>query len=89
VSVKIFGFEIRKFEANNTTVQMVETWCVKWSSLHKDIIDKGEQVTNVQGFPTQDGAEAYAKELTDARRLLGDRGFPVKVYRQSTPTNAN
>lgn len=86
--MKIFGFEIRKFEKHSTTIQLIETWCVKWSSLHINVIADGEQVINVQGFPTQKGAEAYAKELRDARRLLGDRGFGVEVYRQTTPTNA-
>lgn len=86
--MKIFGFEIRKFEKNPTTIQIIETWCVKWSSLHKNIIDKGEQKINVQGFPTRAGAEDYAKELRDARDLLGDKGFPVEVYMQKTPTNA-
>ena len=86
--MKVFGFEIRKFEANNTMIQVIETWCVTWSSLHKDIIG-GKQKINVQGFPTKPGAEAYAKELTDARRLLGDRGVPVNVYMQKTPTNAD
>ena len=87
--MKIFGFDIRKFEQGNTTIQVIETWCVKWSSLHKNIINSGEQYINVQGFPTKAGADAYAKELTDARRLLGDKGFPVEVYKQATPTNAN
>lgn len=84
----MFGFEIRKFEVNATTIQIIETWCVKWSSLHKDVIDKGVQEINVQGFPTKEGAYAYAKELRDARALLGDKGFGVEVYVQQTPTNA-
>lgn len=86
--MKVFGFEIRKFEANPTTIQIIETWCVKWSSLRKNSIDNGVQEINVQGFPTKEGADAYAKELRDARRLLGDVGFPVDVYSQKTPTNA-
>lgn len=86
--MRIFGFEIRKFETEPTTIQIIETWCVKWSSLHKDIMDRGVQNINVQGFPTRAGAEAYAKELKDARALLGDRGFGVEVYAQQTPTNA-
>ncbi len=86
--MKIFGFEIRKFEKHSTTIQVVETWCVKWSSLHRNIFGEGEPRINVLGFPTKAGAEAYAKELTDARRLLGDKGFGVSVYKQQTPTNA-
>jgi len=86
--MKIFGFEIRKFEQSITTIQVVETWCVKWSSLHRDIIDKGIQKINVQAFPTKEGAEFYAQELRDARKLLGDKGYAVEVYRQETPTNA-
>ena len=86
--MRIFGFKIKKFGTGPTTIQIVETWCVKWSSLHRDSINKGVQVINVQAFPTKDGAEAYADELKDARALLGDRGFEVEVYMQNTPTNA-
>jgi hypothetical protein len=86
--MKILGFEIRKFEKNNTTIQIIEIWCVRWSSLHKNIIDTGKQVTNVQAFPNEATANFYAKELRDARRLLGDVGFNVEVYKQRTPTNA-
>lgn len=85
--MKIFGFEIRKFEQHPTTMQVIETWCVKWSSLHKNIIGNGDQHINVQGFPTKDGADGYAKELRDARALLGDKGFPVEVHVQKTPSN--
>jgi hypothetical protein len=85
--MKIFGFEIRKFEVEPTTIQLIETWCVKWASLHRTIIDTGEQKINVQGFPTKAGADSYAQELRDARALLGDKGFPVEVYVQKTPTN--
>jgi len=85
--MKIFGFEIRKFEKRTTTIEVIETWCVKWSSLHRDFIDKGIQKINVQGFMTKEGAEEYAKELIDARRLLGDKGWDVQVYKQETPTN--
>ena len=87
--MRIFGFEIRKFEDNPTTLQIIETWCVKWSSLRKNIIDTGKQKINVQGFPTKQGAEDYAKELRDARRLLGDTGWDVEVYVQKTPTNVS
>jgi len=86
--MKIFGYEFRKFEQDTTTIEMVETWCVKWSSLHRDIIDVGRQKIEVQAFPTKEGAEFFAKELRDARKLLGDTKFGVKVYKQDTPTNA-
>ena len=86
--MKVFGFEIRKFEASPTTIQAIETWCVRWSSLHKNSIERGEQHTNVLGFPTEIGAREYAQELRDARALLGDKGFGVEVYVQKIPTNA-
>lgn len=86
--MKIFGLKIRFFEKQVKSLEAIETWCVKWSSLHKSIIGKGEQVINVQGFPSKESAEIYAKELRDARRLLGDIGFGVEVYKQNTPTNA-
>ena len=85
--MKIFGFEIRKFESKVTTIEMVETWCVKWSSLHCNIINTGDPSINVQSFVTEDGANEYAKELRTARRLLGDTGWGVEVYKQQTPTN--
>lgn len=86
--MKIFGFEIRKFEQNNTTVQMIETWCVKWESVVRSYTF-GYPHDNVIGFPTKEGAEQYAQELKDARKLLGDHGWSVEVYRQKVPTNAN
>jgi len=85
--MKILGFEIRKFEKHASEIKIIETWCVKWSSLHRDIIDCGVQKTNVLGFPTKDGAEEYAKELRDARNLLGDKGWNVVVYKQETYSN--
>jgi hypothetical protein len=85
--MRIFGFELRKFEEEKTTIEAIETWCVKWSSLHKSIINMGDPKINVQGFPTKQGADIYAKELKDARRLLGDKGFDVVVYMQKTHSN--
>ena len=85
--MKILGFEIRKFESTPTTIEIIETWCVRWASLHRDIINKGCPKINVQSFITKAGAQAYAKELEDARRLLGDEGWKVEVYKQKTPTN--
>lgn len=86
--MKVFGFEIRKFETSPTTMKAVETWCVKWPSLHKMFSDRGEVVVNVLGFPSEAGAREYAKELQDARALLGDKGFGAEVYVQKTHTNA-
>ena len=86
--MKIFGFEIRKFEKDPTTIEVIETWCVKWESLHyRYLFDSAEARTNVQAFMTKEGAEEYAKELSDARKLLGDTNVPVKFYKQKTPTN--
>jgi hypothetical protein len=85
--MKIFGFEIRKFEKNTTTLEIIETWCVRWESLYRNNINYGVPKINVQGFMTKEGAEEYAKELKDARRLLGDNGWDVQVYKQETPTN--
>ena len=86
--MNIFGLKIRLFEKELTSIEAIETWCVKWSSLHKNAIGRGDQVINVQGFPSKENAETYAKALRDARRLLGDVGFSVEVYKQKTPSNA-
>ena len=86
--MNIFGFKFRKFESSTTTVRAIETWCVRWESLHRNIIDRGETNLEVQGFTSEVDAKSYAKELIDARRLLGDSGFKPTVYKQRTITNA-
>ena len=85
--MKIFGYEFRKFEQQTTTLEMIETWNVRWESLHRNFIDKGVPVIQLQGFTTKDQAKLFAKELTDARRLLGDEGWQASVYKQKSPTN--
>ena len=89
--MKIFGFEIRKFEKQPTTIQVVETWNVRWWSVHQDEFGNTRyspnEKENVQGFPTEAGARAYAKELEDARRLLGDSYDKPSVEIQRIPTN--
>ncbi len=86
--MKIFGYEFRKFEKDNTVItDAVETWCVKWYSLHKDLIDKGAPYAEIQSFITKESANMFAKELEDARKLLGDKGWDVRVYKQKSPTN--
>lgn len=87
MKMRILNFLFKKFESAPTEIKIIETWCVKWSSLHKDILGKGAPQINVQGFPTKDSADAYAEELRSARALLGDKGFGVDVYLQRTPTN--
>ena len=85
--MKMFGYKLRLFSKKTTTLKAIETWCVKWESLHRDCIDKGVPKTNVQGFPSKTNADIFAKELNDCRRLLGDNGFKAFVYKQETPTN--
>lgn len=91
--MKIFGFEFRKFEEDNTIIEAIETWCVKWISLTVRspwTQEKGSGLgvdIQVQAFPTKESADLYAKELRDAIKLLGHRGYTVEVYKQNTPTN--
>jgi hypothetical protein len=90
--MKIFGFEIRKFEKEPTTIQVIETWNVRWWSVSQNTMCGSRyspnEKENVQGFPTKEGALAYAKELEDARRLLGDIYDKPSVEVQRIPTNA-
>lgn len=85
--MKIFGFEIRKFESQPTTINVIETWCVKWPSVYIDYIGYPRKKTNVLAFPLKESADMYAKELRDARRLLGDKNLDIDVYKQETHTN--
>ena len=90
--MKVFGFEIRKFEKLPTTIQVIETWNVRWWSVQQDVFVNGNRYSpgekeNVQGFPTEDAARSYAKELEDARRLLGDTYDKPLVEVQKIPTN--
>jgi hypothetical protein len=85
--MKIFGFEIRVFKKATTTINTVETWIVKWTTFQKgytiaDIED------NMQCFPSKKDADLYAKELRDARKLLGDKYASISVYKQKIHTNA-
>ncbi len=85
--MKIFGYEFRKFEKKITTLDAVETWCVKWKSIHKDCIGVGRSQIEIQSFVSKGGADIFAKELNDARKLLGDYGYKATVYKQKSPTN--
>ncbi len=85
--MKIFGFEIRKFEKTTTTINAVETWIVEWTSIN----DSGLFIctkSNHQAFTSKKDADFYAKELKAARKLLGDKGVSLSVYKQKTHTNA-
>ena len=86
--MKIFGYEFRKFEETPTTiVDAVETWCVGWYSVEHCVGMHYGCKKNVQGFVTKESADMFAKELDDARRLLGDRVEKARVYKQTTHTN--
>lgn len=88
--MKLFGYEFRKFEEENTTLEAIETWCVSWYSIYtrwaeEDALVKVKQ--QVQGFPTKGNAKIFAVELREAIKLLGHKGYSVKVFKQITPTN--
>jgi len=85
--MKIFGYEFRKFEADTTTLECIETWMVTWESMSNARIypDKSPMA---QAFTAKDQAELFAQELRDCRKLLGDSGFEVTVIKQKSPTNA-
>lgn len=89
--MKIFGLEFRKFEKKVTTIEAIETWCVKWLSLKADYMGEAtyspEKNWEVQAFPSKENAEFFANELRDAMRLLNHKGWTVKVYKQKTSTN--
>lgn len=85
--MKIFGYEFRKFEQSTTTIEVIETWIVKWESIHRDCIDNGKPNIELQSFITKKDANFFAGELISARKLMGDRGYNVKVYKQNSPTN--
>jgi Rieske Fe-S protein len=89
--MKIFGFEIRKFEKEPTTIQVIETWNVRWWSVAQCKLYGSrynpKEKENVQGFPTKEAAESYAKELSDARRLLGDIYDNPAIEVQKIPSN--
>ena len=87
--MKILGYEFRKFEKKVTTIGVVETWCVKWVSLiHGGLRDRFPDVeVQVQAFPSEDTAKFFKKELEDAMKLLGHKGWAVNVYLQKMPTN--
>jgi len=85
--MKLFRFKLRKFEAGTTEIEAIETWCVKWDSLHRNCINDAEPKVQVQAFTSKVDADFFAKELTDARRLLGDKWPAPAVYKQNTTTN--
>lgn len=86
--MKILGFEIRKFKDKPSTINVVETWCVKWLSLHPlSYSDRYETHIEIMTFVTQQDAEAFAKELKDASRLLKNGQQGIEVYKQEHPDN--
>lgn len=87
--MKIFGYEFRKFEKEITTIEdAVETWTVEWLSMHHYVSNTYRSKTRHQAFMSKESADRFAKELQDARNLLGDKDVYVKVYKQTPPTNA-
>lgn len=86
--MKIFGFEIKKFEQKTTTIEAVETWVVSWQKIRNDISRFYSASPQFLTFTSEQSANSYAQELRDARNLLGDKDLPVTVYKQEVPTNA-
>jgi hypothetical protein len=86
--MKIFGFEIKKFEKQTTTIKAAETWIVSWQKIKNDICRFYSASPQFVAFTSEQHANAYAQELRDARNLLGDTDLPVTVYKQEVPTNA-
>lgn len=87
LKMKILGFEFRKLETEKTTVECVETWCVRWRSLHHSIGDHWHTNIEVMSFASKETAEMFAKELKDAARLLKNDQQRVTVYKQEHPNN--
>jgi len=90
--MKIFGFEIKKFEQKPTTMQAVETWVVSWRSISSERysgLNDGIYNTKIRfnTFLSEKSALDYANELKMARMLLGDIPIYLEVYKQKTPTN--
>lgn len=86
--MKIIGFEIRKFNKEPETIEALETWIVKWEySKGNYLPNRNEIGLKHLAFASKGQAESYAKELKNARRLLGDIDLNVKVYKQEVPTN--
>lgn len=85
--MNIFGLKIRLFSDTPITLEAIETWMVKWESLYRSSIDRGIPNIETQAFTSKESAELFAKQLRDARKLLGDTGWDVKVYKQKPPTN--
>lgn len=86
--MKIFGYEFRKFEKENTTIETVETWVVEWISLGPIFTDSYRPKPMFKTFIDKGQAKAFAKELNDCVALLGDRDRMAEVYKQESPTNA-
>ena len=86
--MKILGLKVRKFKNKPSTINVVETWCVKWLSLHpRSYGEHYETNIEIMTFVTKQDAEAFAKELNDASRLLKNGKQGIEVYRQEYPDN--
>ena len=85
--MKILGFEFRKLETKTTTVECVDTWCVKWYSIHHDVSSFWEAHTEIMSFTSKETADMFAKELKDSCRLLKNELQNIRVYKQSHPIN--
>lgn len=85
--MKILGYEFRKFESHNTTLETVETWVVEWYSLHYDFSDYYRHRSMFKIFIDEKQAKLFKRELEDARKLLGDKYVECKMYKQDSPTN--
>ena len=91
--MKIFGYEFRKFEKQNTVLpSAVETWVVKWYSHYYRWGDLEFSETRLrhQVFAEQEEALVFCEELKDAKRLIGDneKSNPW-VEKVDPPTNRN
>lgn len=85
--MNIFEFGIKMFEKKPTTIEAIETWIVEWKSIYHDIGRFYLMKPNFLTFTSKYKAQEYAKELQDARKLLGDTDLCVRVYKQEVPTN--
>lgn len=90
--MKLFDFIFKKFEKKPTSIKAVETWVVSWRSVSKKRyphLDDGIYDTRIRfnTFVSEESANAYANELKQARKLLGDVEMDVTVYKNQAPTN--
>lgn len=63
--------------ANTQEITAYESWTVRWTAIKRH--HSWDWKEEVEVFTNEDDAKTFKKTLEDARKLLKDYDFPIKI----------